>query len=96
MQITVEVNSEATETKPEGDKGSKTISTATLCLTAEQMKKVAGLRPNTTVELRIRGQVRALGKNAAEERSGVEGELTMTIAELHASRGSEFDALLDE
>lgn len=80
----------------EAPAGPAATTRADIYFTQRDAAKLRNLKPNTRVTITLRGTVTELTQEAAEGAAGTVGSLCMTVTELSASRGSEFEELLDE
>lgn len=84
-------------TAPEGASSRPAeTSVVELELLPKHYKALQNLRPNTKVTLTLRGVVQENSAEAEQGSAGVGGCVKLFLTELSASRGSEFDELLDD
>lgn len=88
------VSTDGGEAAPAPDAFSATK--AEICLVGQHVRKAQNLKPGQKVTVTLRGTVEEMSLEAAEGSAGTTGELCLVVTEFTASRGSEFDDLLDD
>lgn len=95
MYVGVEVDTQEVEAIEAPEAEVFPVSTAAFRLLPKHAEQLRALRPNTKVTIRVSGTVQELTLAAEDGVAGVGAELSMLVTELSASRGSEFEELLD-
>lgn len=72
------------------------VSMVHIAIGPEHMKRISQLKPGAKVRIVLRGSVQSFEQKAQEGYGAPVGELCIMAQELSASRGSEYDELLEE